>query len=272
MLIGMRLPCMRPAPRRSEEDGNPVAADSEEQVVSETSYSSDGSLQEQPAQKRSVISWLRLVRDHPSLLRVCIISMMVCMAETVLHDTMGQYAFSVLDILTGKENGPKRRKIAFIASVTTWCAISASSMLMGWFQKLSSPIFLLKLVIIFVAIFQTLPVILMFSPTTLVLVVCCISVGSAFMALPILQALVPEVAPPGQTSEAIAAMAAFKNAAYLCTTIVLTIALPALNQSSLEHPLWVLFPVCGALALAAVPLAMNLKPYAPKATTSTSMK
>jgi len=268
MLIGMRLPCMQPAHRRNEQE-TPVSAENMGQVESESSYATDSPLEAQTtatAPKRSVLSWLRLVRENPSLLRVCIIAMLVCMAEMVLHDINAQYAFSVLDILTGKENGPERRRIAFIASVTTWCAISASSMVMGWFQKLSSPFFLLKLVILFVAAFQTLPVILMIFPTEFVLVVCCLSIGSAFMALPILQALVPEVSPPAQTSEAIAAMAAFKNAAYLCTTIVLTISLPSLNKSSLEHPLWVLFPVCGALALAAVPLSMNLKPYAAKGT------
>jgi len=259
MLAGMR---MMTSARRAGPQDSALETSSSNEEMSESSTGTDDmqSAQSVPA-KKSVLSWLWLVRNNPSLLRVSIIAMLVCLAEVVLHDVVPQYAFTCLDILTGKENGPERRRIAFVNSITTWTAISVSSMVVGWLQRCWSPFVLMKAVIIVIAAFQTLPVILTQYPTMAVLVVCSFSVGSAFLVLPILQALVPEVAPPDRTSEAIAAMAAFKNAAYLGSSLLLSVFLPFLHQSGLENPLWILFPVCGALALSALPLTFFLKPF-----------
>mmetsp|Transcript_68543 Transcript_68543/g.149729 ORF Transcript_68543/g.149729 Transcript_68543/m.149729 type:complete len:511 (+) Transcript_68543:97-1629(+) len=262
ILLTLRTPLLRRLSQKWEvgrpvatTDGNPESSESDSNIVSEVPAA--------PAKGKkspSPFAWIKLARENRSLLRVCLIAMLVCMAEMVLSDIKAQYAFSCFDILEGKEFGKKRRGIAFMVTVCIWCNVGVSCLVMGFLSRCFSPFVLLKWTTLFIVLCQLMPVILAIHASIPVLIVSSSFIGLAYAVLPPLQAAVPEVVPANRVSEAIGAMGSCKCMAYLITTVILTVGLPALEQAQMDKPLWTLFPLCAAMALMAFPLAWNLKP------------
>merc|ERR1719356_2314014 len=98
---------------------------------------------------------------------------------------------------------------------------------------------------------QCLPTLLIFLPHLWAVGVVGAILGSSLMVLPPLQALVAQLAPPDRVSEAMGAVGAFKSMSSFLGNLFVILIVPLLQRTGLQHPLWILYPVCGLMSLSA---------------------
>merc|ERR1711972_985336 len=118
------------------------------------------------------------------------------------------------------------------------------------------------------AILQVLPALFLFAPHMWAVVPSTAMLALSLLTIPPLQALTSQIAPEGRVSEALGVVGSFKCLASLLGNLLVTSAVPLLQRTSLDTPLWVLHPACGLVALCAVPVLHFCVPAEPSATPS----
>jgi len=212
------------------------------------------------------VASFRFACKDRSLGSLCGVAALVSIPETVLFDVNFQFAYSALGFLGGEGSHDQGRDprhaervlVAYVSATATQVALLIGCYAAGVLAKRFSSRRLMLWLIPVAAFLQCLPTLLIFLPHLWAVGVVGAVLGSSLMVLPPLQAMVAQVAPPGRASEAMGAVGAFKCLASLLGNLLVSLIVPVLQRSGLGHPLWVLYPACGAMTLSAVLLVQRL--------------
>jgi len=223
-----------------------------------------------PQQRRNpcaeAVASFRFACKDRNLCSLCGIAALVSIPETVLFDVNFQFAYSALGFL-GSEGShdqgrdPKHAQrvlVAYVSATATQVALLIGCYAAGILAKRFSSRRLMLWLIPVAGFLQCLPTLLIFLPHLWAVGVVGAILGSSLMVLPPLQALVAQLAPPDRVSEAMGAVGAFKCLASLLGNLLVSLIVPVLRRSGLSHPLWVLYPACGAMTLSSLLLVQRL--------------
>jgi len=207
----------------------------------------------------SVFASVHFAVSHPLLLRLCVITMLLCTSEAVATDVMTQYILECLGWLGGAVALERRTALLFNTSLTMQASIGIGSWFLGLVSARCSAFSVLVWVSLTATVLQMWPPVMVLVPQIWCAFAIAVCVGVSMFAAPATATIVPLVSPPGRVGEAMGAMGSFKCLSFLVGNLMCVFIVPLLQRSGISNPLWLTFPLCSACALCAVPLATKLR-------------
>jgi len=200
----------------------------------------------------------RLALENKALLKLCAIAALVSVSETVLFELMNQFTYENLGLMGAGASGEERSFVTLVNVFAFQVSMLLGSYAVGLLAQRLTSLQLLKGLIPACAVLQSLPAVERVLPEVWVAVTCAVALGLSIVVLPPLQALVPQFSPETRVGEALGTFGSCKCLASLVGNLMLSAGVPAIQNTGLEKPLWIMFPVCGLVSLCSFPIVLQL--------------